>query len=113
MSYQEDFVLRLAKRIGEVLARALGVAKQGSFDESHQILEQGVASELGMPLHMLLRLDAASALRLLGKDKAAQLVEASRTRALLFELGGRHSDAQASRDHAETLEALITGLGRR
>ncbi|HYJ10916.1 MAG TPA: hypothetical protein VEX18_17965 [Polyangiaceae bacterium] len=108
MSYQEDFVLRLARRIGEVLARALGVAKQGSYDESHQVLEQGVASELGMPFHMLLRLDAASAVRLLGRDKAAQLVEALRTRALLFELGGRHNDSQISRDHADTLERALS-----
>lgn len=108
MSYQEDFVLRLARRIGEVLARALGVAKRGSYDESHQILEQGVTSELGMPFHMLLRLDPASAVRLLGKDKAAQLIEALRTRALLFELGGRLQDAQASRDHAEAIERALS-----
>lgn len=107
MSYEQDFVLRMAKRIGEVLARALGLAKKGSYDESQQVLEQGVASELGMPLHMLLQLDAASAVRLLGRDKAKQWVEALRTRALLFELGGKDHDARQCRAHADSVERAL------
>jgi hypothetical protein len=107
VSYEQDFVLRMAKRIGEVLARALGLAKQGSYDESQQVLEQGVARELGMPLHMLLQLDAASAVRLLGRDKAKQWVEALRTRALLFELGGKDHDARQCRAHAENVERAL------
>lgn len=100
MSYEDDFVLRVAKRLGEVLARALGLAKQGSYDESHQVLEQGVASELGLPFHMLMKLDPASAVRLLGKAKARQLADALQTRALLFDLAGKTHDSVACREHA-------------
>ena len=109
VSYEQDFVLRMAKRMGEVLARALGLAKQGSYDESQQVLEQGVASELGMPLHMLLKLDAASAVRLLGRDKARHWVEALSTRAMLFELGGRDHDARQCRELAQNVERALTG----
>lgn len=86
--------------MGEVLARALGIAKQGSYDDSHQVLEQGVASELGMPFHMLLKLDPQSAVRLLGRDKARLFAEALETRALLFDLGGKPHDSAACREHA-------------
>lgn len=107
MSYQEDFVLRVAKRLGEVLARALGIAKQGSYDDSHQVLEHGVASEMGMPFHMLLKLDPQSTVRLLGKGKARLFAEALETRALLFELGGKTHDALASREHAAHIVRAI------
>jgi hypothetical protein len=107
MGYQEDFILRLAKRIGEVLARALGLAKQGHHDESVQALEQGVGAELGIPFGMLLRLDAASAARLLGKEKAMQLVAALRTRAVLFGIAGRDDDARASSQRADDLETAL------
>jgi len=103
MSYQEDFILRLARRMGEVLARAIGLAKKADYEESHQVLEQGVGAELGMPFAMLLRLDATSAARLLGKDKAALFAEALRTRALLFKLAGRDVEGAASEAHADAV----------
>jgi hypothetical protein len=108
MSYEEDFILRLAKRIGAVLARALGLAKQGNHDESLQVLEQGVGAELGIPLAMLLRLDAASAVRLLGKDKAAQFAAALRTRSILFGMAGRDQDARVSSSHADAIDRALT-----
>jgi hypothetical protein len=108
MSYEEDFILRLAKRIGAVLARALGLAKQGNHDESLQVLEQGVGAELGMPLPMLLRLDAASAVRLLGKHKAAQFAAALRTRSILFGMAGRDEDARVSTSHADAIDRALS-----
>lgn len=104
MGYQEDFILRLAKRIGEVLARALGLAKAGSHSESLEVLEQGVGAELGIPFAFLLRLEPASAVRLLGKDKAAAFAEALRSRALLFGLAQRDTEAAASASLAEAIE---------
>lgn len=103
MSYEEDFILRLAKRMGDVLARALGLAKKTDYEESHQVLEQGVGAELGMPFAMLLRLDATSAARLLGRDKAALFAEALRTRALLFKLAGRDQEASTAQAHADAV----------
>ena len=107
MGYEQDFILRLAKRIGEVLARALGLAKQGNHDESVQVLEQGVGAELGIPFVMLMRLDPASAVRLLGKDKAMQFAAALRTRSILFGIAGRDDEARASESRADAVEREI------
>ena len=107
MSYEQDYIKRLLQKIGEVLARALGLAKAGNYDESLQVLEQGVSAELGMPFAMLLRLEPKSAVSLLGKDKAKALAEALRTRGLLFELASRSEEAQKSTARAEALERLL------
>jgi hypothetical protein len=107
MAYEQDFILRMAKRIGEVLARALGLAKQGNHDESVEVLEQGVGAELGIPFVMLMRLDPASAVRLLGREKASQFVAALRTRSVLFGIAGRDADARASSSHADAVEAAL------
>jgi hypothetical protein len=109
LGYEEDFILRLAKRIGEVLARALGLAKKGSYDESLEALEQGVGAELGMPFVMLLRLDNESVVRLLGKDKARALAEALRSRGLVLGLAGRHQEANASASRAAEIERRVAG----
>lgn len=103
MGYEQDFILRMAKRIGEVLARALGLAKANNYEDSLQVLEQGVGDELGIPFAMLLRLEPASAVRLLGKEKAQHYAEALRTRALLLGMAGRDQDAAACRELAESV----------
>ncbi len=107
MSYEQDYIKRLLQKMGEVLARALGLGRAGNFDESLQVLEQGVGAELGMPFALLLRLDPKSAVALLGKDKAAALAEALRTRGLLFELASRSEEARGSTAQAEQLERLL------
>jgi hypothetical protein len=107
MGYEQDYIKRLFQRLGEVLARALGLGKAGNYDESLQVLEQGAAAELGMPFSLLLRLDAKSAVSLLGKPKAAAFAEALRTRGLLFGLGGRDADASASAARAAEIESLL------
>src|SRR4051812_18455290 len=95
--------------MGEVLARALGLGKAGNFDESLLVLEQGIGAELGMPFAMLLRLEPKTAVALLGKEKAGAFAQSLRTRALIFELGGRHEDARASTARADELEQLLAG----
>jgi hypothetical protein len=109
MSYEQDYIKRPLQKIGEVLARALGVGKGGNYDESLQILEQGVGSELGMPFAMLLRLDPKSVVSLLGPAKASAFAEALRVRATLFGLAQRDADAKASMALAETIEAMLAG----
>jgi hypothetical protein len=107
MSYEQDYIKRLLQKIGDVLARALGLGRAGNFDESLQVLEQGVGSELGMPFAMLLRLEPKTLVSLLGKEKAGAFVAALRTRALLFELGGRSSDARDCSARVAALEPLL------
>ncbi len=107
VSYEQDYIKRLLQKLGEVLARALGLGKAGNFDESLQVLEQGVGAELGMPFAMLLRLEPKSAVALLGKDKASALAEALRTRGLLLELASRTKEAHAATANAEQLERLL------
>ena len=108
MSYEQDYIKRLLQKMGEVLARALGLGKAGNFDESLQVLEQGVGAELGMPFAMLLRLEPKSALALLGKDKAAALAEALRTHSLLLELASRSEEARGSAARAAEFERLLS-----
>ena len=107
MSYEQDYIKRMLQKMGEVLARALGLAKRGDFDESFQALEQGVGAELGLPFAMLLRLEPKALVSLLGPAKAAAFAEAMRTRSLLFELAERPVDARLSRNNAEAIEALL------
>jgi hypothetical protein len=103
VSYQDDYIKRLLQKIGEVLARALGLGKSGQFDESVAVLEQGVGAELGMPFAMLLRIEPKSLVALLGDEKAGAFAEALRTRGLLFELAGRGEDARASTALADAI----------
>jgi hypothetical protein len=107
MGYEQDYIKRLMQKIGEVLARALGVGKGGNYDESLQVLEQGVGSELGMPFAMLLRLEPKAVVSLLGPAKASAFAEALRTRAALFGLAHRDADAKLSAGLAETIESLL------
>jgi hypothetical protein len=107
MGYEQDYIKRLLQKMGEVLARALGLGKAGNFDDSHQVLEQGVGAELGMPFAMLVRLQPAAIVSLLGAAKAAAFAEALRTRSLLFGLAGRGTDAQVAASQAEAVEKLL------
>lgn len=106
MSYQDDYIKRLLQKIGEVLARALGLGKSGQFDESVEVLEQGVGAELGMPFAMLLRIEPKSLVALLGDEKAGAFAKALRTRSLLFELADRSDDARVSAAQADAISAL-------
>jgi hypothetical protein len=107
MGYEQDYIKRLLQKIGEVLARALGVGKGGNYDESLQILERGVGSELGMPFAMLLRLEPKAIVSLLGIEKASAFAEALRVRATLFSLAHRDADARNSAASAETIESIL------
>jgi hypothetical protein len=107
MGYEQDYIKRLLQKMGEVLARALGLGKSGNFDESFQVLEQGVGAELGMPFAMLLRLEPKALVSLLGPAKAAAFGEALRTRSLLFGLANREVDARLSASKAEAIEKLV------
>lgn len=108
MSYEQDYIKRLFKKLGDVLARALGLAQAGNHDESLQLLEQGVAAELGLPLAMLLKLDARTAVALLGQAKAGAFAEVLRTRSLLLELAGQSEAARASANQAERVSTLLS-----
>ena len=111
MGYEQDYIKRLLQKIGEVLARALGVGKGGNYDERLQIREQGVGSELGMPFSMLLRLQPKALVSLLGPAKASAFAEALRTRATLFALAHRDADARLSAALAETIDRILSHSG--
>lgn len=106
MSYEADYIKRVLKKLGEALARAVGLGKAGDVEAGLEALEQGVGAELGLPLSMLLRLDAKSAVSLLGSAKAEAFAEALRTRGLLLELGGRSQEARASAARADAIANL-------
>lgn len=109
MSYEQDYIKRVLQKFAATLARALGLGKSGDIDGGLEALEQGVASELGLPLSMLLRLDAKSAVSLLGPGKATALAEALRTQSLLLELAGRSVEARAAAARADSIAAVAAG----
>jgi hypothetical protein len=107
MGYEQDYIKRLLQKVGEVLARALGAGKGGNYDESLQILEQGIGAELGMPFAMLLRLEPKALVSLLGPAKASAFAEALRVRSTLFALAHLDADAKSSASSADTIETIL------
>lgn len=111
----KDYVLRLARQIAELLARALALTGKGRKDEGLEVLERGCAELLGVELTALLWLDSRSAADVLGSveriEAFAALVEAA---AQVHARGGDEAGAQSRRQHALELylEAAIRSPGR-
>lgn len=78
---ERDYVMRLIKRLAELIAQALKLSKSGKHEEAQALLESGCQSVLGMPYGALALVDSASAAELLAQPhriKAfAQLLEAA------------------------------------
>lgn len=80
MGLEQDYVIRLIRRVVEAIARALKLSSGGNSEEAEKVLKDASISALGMELEILTMMDARSALELLGtRERAlvfAQLLEA-------------------------------------
>jgi len=68
--FESDYIVRLIKSIGALVARAAGLGRQGKVYEAVEECERGW-EELGVPTDLLDRLDGATLAGLLG-DPAKQ-----------------------------------------
>lgn len=80
MLLDEDYVIRMFKRIAEAIARAIKVGTGGKPDEALVVLREACVEVLGMEFSVLSMLDVKSAVDLLGSHDRVlsfvQLVEA-------------------------------------
>lgn len=109
MAFRRDYIERLIQKMAEAIARALGLARAGKTEEGIDTVEKAIASELGMPLAMLLKLTPKTMVNLLGEEKARLLVDALRARAEMLQLAGRTNDADESFATASAVDALVGG----
>lgn len=109
MALHRDYLMRLIQKLSEAIARAMGRARAGHPEEGIKTIENAVASDLGMPLPMLLKLTPQTILRMLGAEKARLLVDALRAHAEISALAGSEPKARDSLATAEALdEALLS-----
>jgi hypothetical protein len=105
MPFRQDYIERLIQKLADAVARALGLSRSGRGEEGIELLEDAVASGLGMPLPMLLKLTPDTLFSLFGKERTAMLAEALRAHENMLAAAGRPSDAERSGKLAAALEA--------
>jgi hypothetical protein len=105
MSFRQDYIERLIQKLAEAIARALGLARAGRREEGIELLEDAVASGLGMPLPMLLKLTPDTLFSLFGKERSTLLAEALRAHEGMLVAAGRAGEAERSGALAAALEA--------
>ena len=105
MSFRQDYIERLIQKLAEAVARALGLARAGRGEEGIELIEDAVASGLGMPLPMLLKLTPQTLFSLFGKERSALLAEALRAHEGMLAAAGRTGEAERSGTLAAALEA--------
>ncbi len=107
VSFRQDYIERLIQKLGQAIARALGLARSGQHEEGLAIVADAIASGVGLPLPMLLTLTPETVLSLLGPDKARSLAEGLRAHAEILKLAGRTPEASASERLASELERRV------
>jgi len=105
MPIRQDYIERMIQKLGETIARALGLARSGKQDEGISLVEDAVASGFGLPLSMLLGLTPDTVRSLIGEARVPALVEALRAYTEMLKLAGRDAEAR-------TAERLLTALGK-
>lgn len=103
MSLRDDVLMRSIHQLVEALLRAVGLRKKKDLPAAEQALGEGLSS-LGLPLELVVRVDAAT-LRSLVADptRRALLAGALAELSALREDQGRTADAQGLRERAAIL----------
>ena len=86
--------MRAVESIVAAIARVTNLLREGRIDEARSELERAYSGQLGIPLAMLNRLDATSAVTVLGPHRAALLLDLLRAEVALHQAS---SDAKAER----------------
>ena len=85
---RDDFLMRMIRRIGDLIARADGLARQGQHEDAERAIDDAYKTELGIPRAMLDRLDPATVASTLGGEKCVVLTALLDAEAQLAKLVG-------------------------
>jgi len=79
---QEDYIIKMIKKAMEFISKALGLAKEGEYLLSENILKDSYEDITGINLNMLMGLDVESMNDLLGNNAAEIIVTSEYLKAL-------------------------------
>ena len=97
ISSREDYLLRIIRQMGAVLARMLGLKNGGQVQEALQTLDDAEGELLGPQADVVPRLDSATAAHVLGEpQRIAAWARLLHERADLLRLAGDEAGARSS-----------------
>ena len=102
---REDFLMRMIRRLAELIGRALGLARNGQHEEAELAIEDIYKTELGMTRDMVERLDPATVARTLGAEKSMIVASLLDAEAQLAELAADETRASLRRSRASAIRA--------
>ncbi len=106
MGYEQDYILRLARQLAEVVARILGLGRTGQLADALAVAERAYGDLLGLPAGLIDRVDARTLLGLLrSSEEAHALVDLLLAEAVVLEASGDTARASRRRDLAAGLRA--------
>lgn len=106
ISSREDFLLRMIRQMGAVLARMLGLKNGGQVQEALQTLDDAEGELLGPMAQVVPRLDSATAAHVLGEpQRVAAWARLLHERADLLRLAGDETGASLVSQRARELAA--------
>ena len=104
MVIREDFLLRLIRQIAIVLARAAGLRRDGKLDQALAEIEAAQQTYFGPLAELLPRLDADTAVHMLGStDRILAWAALLRVEAEILEQQGSEAHAARLREQAVAL----------
>ncbi len=104
---KDDWLMRTVHRLVELLARATTAAREGRLDEAKKQLDEAYSGQLGMPRRMLERLDPATCVMTLGREKSKLLVMLLEAEAEIDALCSNEGLAAVRRGRAADVKSLI------
>jgi hypothetical protein len=106
----DDWLLRTIHRLVALLARVVGMAREGRVEDARRELELLYSTELGMPRRMLERLEPSTAVLALGHDKARLFVRMLEADADIASIAGDEGLASTLRAQASAVSACIPAV---
>jgi hypothetical protein len=106
ISSREDYLLRMIRQLGAVIARMLGLKNGGQLQEAAQALTDAEGELLGPLAEVVPRVDSATAAHILSDpQRIAGWARLLHERADLLRLAGDPAGAQATAQRARELAA--------
>jgi hypothetical protein len=106
---RDDFLMRMIRRLGDLIGRAMGLAKKGQHEEAELAIVEIYKTEVGMPRDMLERLDAKTVASTLGAEKSMIVAALLDAEAQLAKLAGNDTHAAERQERANAIR-LAAGL---
>jgi hypothetical protein len=106
--YEQDYILRLAKQLAAMLARVLGLRREGATEEALAELDGAYGELFGLPPGLVDVIPAAELARLLSDpQKIAMMAELLAAEASALEAAGRQEAAARRRKLAGELGGYL------